>query len=371
MGFERTKVLQLVGHLGCGGDTTAIMNAIHGFKDDSIDVDFITHSGCDDSFVEMLRKEGHRVVVLDGDFRKLKFKYSTTVENAIRSLDTNYDVFHAHTSLQSGLALKVAKKLGIPKRICHSHVGAIQRRTSFAQRAVLESPLRKECVQNSTLLVACSRAAGDFLFKDNPYRLLYNGVDVSASDSVSNRDCISFRNEIGCPSDAILIGQVARFSSMKNQLFTLDLARNLKNSDKYFFVFVGEGSSFNKIQEKAAEYGLLNTSFIGRRDDMACIMKSLDCLLLPSLPGEGFPMTILEGVSAGTRCLISENVTEEVLMLGPALVTRLPLDGKRWAEQIHALHHKDKAQIDLGQNAMIDNGLDLGTFSEKWERMYR
>ncbi len=371
MDSERTKVLQLVGHLGCGGDTTAIMNAIHGFTDDSIDIDFITHRGCDVSFVEMLRNEGHKVVILDGDFRELKFKYSTVVENAIQGLDTDYDVFHAHTSLQSGLALKAAKKLGIPKRICHSHVGAIQRRTSFVQRAVLESPLRKECVQNSTLLVACSRAAGEFLFKDNPYRLLYNGVDVSAADPISYRDCQSFRNEIGCPSDAILIGQVARFSSMKNQLFTLDLARNLKNSEKYYFVFVGEGPSFNVIHEKAVAYGLHNTSFIGRRDDMACIMKSLDCLLLPSLPGEGFPMTILEGVSAGTRCLISENVTEEVLMLGPALVTRLPLDGKRWAEQIYALHHKDKAQIYLGQKAMIDNGLDLDTFSKKWERMYR
>ena len=58
-------------------------------------------------------------------------------------------------------------------------------------------------------------------------------------------------------------------------------------------------------------------------------------------------------------------------MLGPALVTRLPLDGKCWTEQILALHHKDKAQIDLGQNVIIDNGLDLETFSEKWERMYR
>lgn len=371
MGSERTKVLQLVGHLGCGGDSTAIMNAIHGFTDDSIDIDFITHHGCDDSFVEMLRNEGHRVVVLDGDFRELKFRYSIAVESAIQSLDTDYDVFHAHTSLQSGLALKVAKKMGIPKRICHSHVGAIQRRASFIQRAVLESPLRKECVQNSTLLVACSRAAGDFLFKDIPYSLLYNGVDVSAIDSVSNKDCQSFRNEIGCPSDAILIGQVARFSNMKNQLFTLDLARNLKNSEKYFFVFVGKGSSFNKIRNKAAAYGLPNTSFIGRRDDMACIMKSLDCLLLPSLPGEGFPMTILEGVSAGARCLISENVTEEVLVLGSDLITRLPLDGKHWVEQIQTLHQKDKAQIDLGQKAMIDNGLDLVTFSEKWERMYR
>lgn len=371
MSAKRINVLQLIGALGCGGDTSAVLNAVGAYADDEIHVDFITHERAVPSFVEKMRNEGHRVAVLDGDVRKLKLGYSKAFVNAVEETGVQYDVLHTHTSLQSGIALGAAKRMGIPVRVCHSHVGTIQRKASGLQRALFESPLRRACLRNATTLVGCSKAAGDFLFGAHPYELIYNGIDVDSIGAAARSGAEKVRNEMGCGNDTLLIGHVARFSPMKNQAFTLELAKAFKSDSRYVFVLVGDGTNFGVLKREAQEQGLKNVLFTGRRDDVPAIMGALDCLLLPSMPGEGFPMTILEAVAAGTPCVISDNVTDEVCMLGDSFVKRLPLDLELWTRGLSACERRSDNTVDMGRDTLVRNGLDLDSFRSRWARLYR
>lgn len=374
MSDKKINVLELIGDLGYGGDTATVLNAIGGLDDNDIHVDFITHKmggRCIATFVERLRDEGHRVAILDGDVRKLKLGYPKAFRAAVEKMGVQYDVLHTHTSLQSGIALGVAKRMGIPVRICHSHAGTIQRKASGLQRALFEAPLRMECLRNATTLVACSKAAGDFLFGSHSYELIYNGVDTDAIGVAAEGGSGKVRAELSCGDNTVLIGQVARFSSMKNQSFTLELAKAFKNNSHYAFVLVGDGTNLGVLKREAQEQGLKNIFFTGRRDDVPAIMGALDCLLLPSMLGEGFPMTILEAVAAGTPCVISDNVTDEVCMLGGSFAKRLPLVPELWVRELSMRGRKHTGAVDVGREALARNGLDLDSFRSQWASLYR
>ena len=371
MDARQINVLQLIGRLGRGGDTTAVLNAIEAYDDEEIHVDFITHNGAVPSFVEKVRSEGHRVCVLDGDVRMLKLGYSKAFQRAVEDMGVQYDVLHAHTALQSSIALGVAKRMGIPNRICHSHVGAIQRKASGFQRVLFESSLRRECLRNATAHVACSQAAGDFLFGSKPYKLIYNGVDQNSIGVSAEIGASKVREELGCDDDVLLIGQVARFSPMKNQSFVLGIAEALKNDSHYMFVLVGDGETLESSKQETRERGLKNVHFVGRRNDVPAIMGALACLILPSMPGEGFPMTVLEAVAAGTPCVISNNVSDEICMLGASFVRRLPLDKGAWLRELAACGRKAAGAGEKGRDALMCNGLDLDSFRSQWASLYR
>lgn len=81
---------------------------------------------------------------------------------------------------------------------------------------------------------------------------------------------------------------------------------------------------------------------MGRRTDIPILMKTFDCVILPSLPGEGFPVTMIEAQAAGCHCIISENVTREV-EVGLKLVESLPLsEVSAWVEAVKNIEKNKK-----------------------------
>ena len=126
------NVLHVIGHIGRGGDTTVAQDIVTNMDNTKIHFDFVTHKGADKEKVKQFRKAGFRVFVMDGDVRELGMvKYYKSILEIMKNAGVKYDAIHVHTGMQSGVALAAAKKAGIPKRICHSHVTAIQRKASF------------------------------------------------------------------------------------------------------------------------------------------------------------------------------------------------------------------------------------------------
>ncbi|MFR1287001.1 MAG: glycosyltransferase [Subdoligranulum sp.] len=55
---------------------------------------------------------------------------------------------------------------------------------------------------------------------------------------------------------------------------------------------IGDGPDFPEIKTLAQNQS--NIVLMGRRSDIPSLMKTFDCVILPSLPGEGFPVTMIE-----------------------------------------------------------------------------
>jgi glycosyltransferase EpsF len=104
---------------------------------------------------------------------------------------------------------------------------------------------------------------------------------------------------------------------------------------------------------------------------MPQVMSALDCLVLPSLPGEGFPMTVVEAVAAGTPCIVSENVTAETQMLGSEFVSRCSLSVGDWTNALLHIGRKTSEMRSMGPLRIFQCHLDLESFGKAWRNLYR
>ena len=365
------NVLHVIGHIGRGGDTTVVLDVMKNMDHSKVRFDFITHRGAKEETVQKLRDAGSKVHIMEGDVRELGMaKYYKSILEILKHTGVKYDAIHVHTGMQSGVALAAAKKVGIPKRICHSHVTAIQRKASFVKKVIATPIFRYLYMKNATTKIACSKDAGIFMYgKNSRFTVIYNAVDIEPYLNVSSEEIQKIENEIGAKETEILIGHVARMSEMKNQKFILEVAKVMENYSNIKFVLVGDGPDFLEIKKMAQNQS--NVVLMGRRTDIPILMKTFDCVILPSLPGEGFPVTTIEAQAPGCHCIISENVTREV-EVGLKLVESLPLSEiSAWVEAVKNIEkNRDYIQRNNYAKQLINMGFGKKEFVNKWMSVY-
>ena len=362
------NILHVIGYLGRGGDTAVVLQVLSRMDRKQYHFDFVTHEGrTRQETVAFLREQGCRVYILPGDVRALgPVRYLRDFRQLLKNAPVSYDAVHVHTGMQSGVALLAAKRAGIPVRICHSHVTAIQRKAPAVQK-LLGVPVFRFLIRTcATESVGCSRAAGEFLFGKQPFAVVHNGVDTEAFQNVTKEQTDDIRKSLRAGDGDIVIGMAARMNPMKNHAFALSLAEALRDMPNLRFVFLGDGELLPQLKEQAK--GDLRIFFPGQRSDVAVWMKAFDCLLLPSNPGEGFPMAVLEAQAAGCPCLISDNVTEEA-DAGLGLVRRLPLDIPRWSDAIRRFPGKPTGEDWAYQ--MEQRGFGVRQMAKIWLALYQ
>ena len=362
------NILHVIGYLGRGGDTAVVLQVLSRMDRKQYHFDFVTHEGrTRQETVAFLREQGCRVYILPGDVRALgPVRYLRDFRQLLENAPVSYDAVHVHTGMQSGVALLAAKRAGIPVRICHSHVTAIQRKAPAVQK-LLGVPVFRFLIRTcATERVGCSRAAGEFLFGKQPFAVVHNGVDTEALQNVTKEEIDDIRKSLRAGDGDIVIGMAARMTPMKNHAFALSLAEALRDMPNLRFVFLGDGELLPQLKEQAK--GDLRIFFPGQRTDVAVWMKAFDCLLLPSTPGEGFPVAVLEAQAAGCPCLISDNVTEEA-DAGLGLVRRLPLELPGWSDAIRRFPGKPTGEDWAYQ--MEQRGFGVRQMAKIWLALYQ
>ncbi len=129
---------------------------------------------------------------------------------------------------------------------------------------------------------------------------LYNGVDTERFHPVDKGAAID-----GCPFGRPkhwLVGTVGRMDHVKDQsalarAFVLALRMRPGARDRMRLLMVGEGALRAESERILDDSGARDLAwFAGERDDIAGIMRGLDCFVLPSR-GEGISNTILEAMA--------------------------------------------------------------------------
>lgn len=252
-----------------------------------------------------------------------------------------YDVVHSHFHYYSGWVLCLAHHAGVPNRIVHSHTdgSTLEAEATLLRRFVL-CLARRWIKHYATGGLACSKDAGADLFgkyweADPRWELHYCGIDVNLYSAET--DPVAIRANFGIPSDALVVGHVARFAEVKNHSFLLDIAVELsKRKPEVRFLLIGDGPLRTDIQSKAQKLNLeQKIIFAGVRTDVPRLMLSaMDIFLLPSLL-EGLPLVLIEAQAAGLPCVFSDDITEEVDVVNP-LMHRVSLSqpASFWAESL-------------------------------------
>lgn len=200
--------------------------------------------------------------------------------------------------------------------------------------------------------------------------LIANGVDTA---QFSLPPDVKVRPE-GCPFEPgrhWLIGTVGRLQTVKNQpLLARAFVRLLElypaAREQARLVIVGEGPLRTEVERILSEAGVSHLAWLpGARADVATLLQSLDCFVLPS-ETEGTSCTLQEAMSCGlpsvatavggTPDLLTEGLTGRLVPSGDAEAMAQALMHYMLnppQARKHGLAARAQAQRDFGMDAMV------------------
>lgn len=134
--------------------------------------------------------------------------------------------------------------------------------------------------------------------KPDSLRVIHSGVDIEKFKPDGSRN---LRNRLGFDEGDILIGAVARLSSIKGFGYLVEaMPAILAVHPTVKCVFAGVGRVKDELQFRASQMGLGHKiKFAGFQDDAADAIRSLDIVAHPSLHTEGLPNSLLEAMACG------------------------------------------------------------------------
>lgn len=341
------------------GITSVILNYLRAMNRENLDISFLTYADTHQQLKEELDQLGRRVEVPN---RKQNVRgYMNCL---YRILAEGYDVLHVHGNSGTMLIETVLAKLrGVKKIIVHTHSTSTNH--PFVN-AVLKHPmmwLADECL-------ACSSAAGEWLYGKHPYRVLNNAIDLEKYHfDPEKRE--AYRKEFQVQPEEFLIGHIGHFTPQKNHFFLFEIfqACYAQNSNAKLLL-VGEGPDQVAVREKVQEAGLEErVIFAGRREDAWALYSAMDLFLLPSR-WEGLPLVALEAQANGVPVLMSTVVTEDAKCTEAVFYAPLTETAPEWAGRIADIQQKDMPRASADVGAIAKRGFDIFQEAEKLRRIY-
>jgi glycosyltransferase involved in cell wall biosynthesis len=183
----------------------------------------------------------------------------------------------------------------------------------------------------------------------NP-ELIPNGIPVRAfADQPGQRE--AWRAKEGFSQDEILIACIARFFPQKNHHTLLIAFAQLQNN-RAKLLLAGDGYLESEVRAQAEQLGIADrVCFLGRRDDVAAILASVDMVALASL-WEGNPLSVMEAMAAGRACaMTSVGAIPELMEHGRSGLIAPPGNAKALAEAMQVLVNDGSLRQRIGMAA--------------------
>lgn len=361
------RILQIVDSMDMGGIQTFIMNVYRHLDRTEIQFDFLVFRSNKQQFEPEIINMGGMVYKLPGRRNGL-LKSIKALKDFYRE-HPEYTVVHYHTSSLSNLEpLVLAEKAGVPMRLLHSHNTKNSGSSIHSLLHELHKPKVKKVATN---YLACGELAADWMYTGTGCRekavVISNGVDVK-SYAYDERKRLKVRKEFNLADDCLVVGNVGRFSAVKNHEFLVSVFSELnKRVPNAALLLVGDGDLRSKIEKRVEEKGLKNkVIFCGIRNDVQDLLQAMDIYIMPSLY-EGFPVSGIEAQAAGLPCYISDSVTKEVLINPNVQLISLDKSPEEWADRILKCDHNGRYPDCSG---VIRAGYDISSTTEKLCELY-
>jgi glycosyltransferase involved in cell wall biosynthesis len=226
------------------------------------------------------------------------------------------DLVHSHTGvwLKASRAARIA---GVPV-VVHTEHGRPD-----------PVPLADRLIDNGAsrltdTVIAVSEALADVLRRQvvhdpSRVRVIENGVDTGRFRPPADRQAL--REELGIPTEALVLGTIGRLEPVKNYPLALRAFARLgpeTGAESPFLVLVGDGSQRVALEGLAGALGISSrVKFLGWRPDAERIYGAFDLFTLTSR-SEGTSISLLEAMSTGV-CPIVTDVGGNRAVLGGEL----------------------------------------------------
>lgn len=322
------RILHVVTDMNRGGLETMLMNYYRSIDRSIIQFDFLTHRSYKADYDDEIESLGGEIFHLPR-LNPFSRNYKKVLSDFFRS-HPEYRIVHVHQDCLSSVVLKIAKQCGVPVRIAHSH--------SSSQNKDAKYPIKlfykRSIVKYATKLMACSEAAGKWMFGNSSrFIVLNNAIDSSAycyNEGVRKR----VRSELRISDSELVLGHVGRFAYPKNHTFLVDIFKCISERRDSKLLLVGDGKLRHEIENKVCSLGLKDrVIFTGVRSYVSDLMQAMDVFVFPS-NYEGLPVTLVEAQASGLPCFISDKVPIECRKTDLVEQINLSSGAGLWADEI-------------------------------------
>lgn len=328
--MKPVRILQVFASLDRGGAETMIMNIYRNIDRNKVQFDFVVNEQAEKySYETEIKKLGGRV------FRIPKYKFSNYLSyrrtwKRLLTQHPEWKIIHGHHTVPAYIYLGVAKSLN-RITIAHSHSSGEKGSLKSIVKYCSRYPIR----YLSTYLFTCSKSAARWMFgrKGVKAHVVKNAIDTKKF-LFSQEKRKKVRIEFGLEGKFV-VGHIGRFHSVKNHDFLVDVFYNVyQKNDNAILMLVGDGELRQSIVRKVKSMGLCNNVvFTGVKSEIPELLSALDVFVLPSFY-EGLPVTLIEAQASGLPCIISDTITDEVIITGLVEKLSINISPEKWSEKI-------------------------------------
>jgi len=297
---KKMKVLHLTFDMRIGGTEMVIKNIIEGLSCSEFTMSIFCIESPLGPWGESLKKDG---IEIYSACRKEGFDPAiiTKIRKHVRR--QNIDIIHCHQYtpwVYGTLAAAFTKT----KVIFTEHGRFYPDSTNWKRRLV--NPLLTFFTDNITSISRATKSALVEFEYIPPQRIdvIYNGI---SEVRVEAKQASLIRKSLAIPNDAFVLGTIARFDPIKNHLMMLEaFAAARKENPRLYLIMIGDGTERHNIECKIEELKLNDfVTLTGYQPNPSNYLSMFDVFLLSSL-SEGTSMTLLESLSLGIPCVVTD-----------------------------------------------------------------
>lgn len=359
--MQKTKVLVInTNPMIYDGIASAIFNYAENMDKSDLLMDFVAINYPENSIYDRIKKMDSKLYIIP--YRtKRTLKYIFCLFKLIKK--NRYNIVHIHGSSCIMAIEMIAARLAGTEACPHSHNTNCQHKLLHK----LFKPLFNLLYNNG---FACSIEAGHWLYGNNHFEVINNGINVSKY-SFNEFERQKYRKQYGLKNDEIGIINIAHFTEVKNHVFLINVFKKvIEQKKKYKLLLLGQGNMKNTIEKMVKEYDLQEkVIFAGVTQNIPGLLSACDLMVLPSLY-EGFPFTAVEAQASGIKCLVSDKVTRNCCFSD--FFEYLELEENLWVSKIlNISNNYDRIGLcNKNKNSIENAGYDIKAISNKLKSLY-
>lgn len=276
------------------------------------------------------------LIKMGGEIHKISSRRNSILKNKqeLKKIIEEQNFCYIHNHVQT-LSYIEGIKLGLNKKIptiIHAHSESIDKNAYITK---FLNFINSRYGKKETINLAASYRAGENMFGSQQFEVVPNAIDLKTFQYDENTRKRVRKNENW--EKKIVIGHVGRFSYPKNHEFILKVFSMLEDEKaNVFLALVGDGELREEIMREVKNNKLENkVCFLGIRENINELLMGMDYFIFPSIY-EAFPISVLEAQSTGLPCVISSNISKDVILTD--LVTQLSIEDdeaiKNWVKAI-------------------------------------
>ena len=366
------RVLHILHTMNRGGAENALMNYYREMDRTKVQFDFLLTDPHHSSFEDEIIRLGGMVYRVPPLVIKNPFPYLKGVKRFFQE-HPEYKIIHSHTSSKSVFPLWIAKTVGIPIRISHSHNAL----SEGGIMGMIRNALMPFLKLTANVYMSCGEQAAEWLYgkkylNSGKVEIVHNVINAGLYRYNEKRRK-QMRQELDISEEMSVVGHVARFSTQKNHLFALDIFNEfLKIHPNAIYMLVGDGENRSKILNKISELGIsTKVKLIGVVSNVYDYEQAMDIFVLPSLC-EGLPLSIIETQVSGLPCITTEGtVSSECSVTDLVKDVSLSLSPSEWAKvYLESTFIKRKDRYNEISAAGYDSKTTAHTLQERYIELY-